>query len=213
MNTGVIQMRAIVNLSTKKYWPGQARLIKSLKHKTDAALFMYRSEAEVGAPLHSENPYAFKVYAMEKAIEAGCQTILWLDASMYVLKDLTPLFEHIEKEGYFFQNSGWFNERWTNQKAKEYFGTNGGAMLSSGCIGFNLINAGAHRAFTEWKNSMLSGMFKGSWDDHRQDQTCISLIAYKSGLKLTENNTYFQYGKAAEPPIHENILLIADGIC
>lgn len=206
-------MRAIVNLSTEKYWPGQIRLAKSLRYKTDATLFLFRSEEEVGAPPHSENPYAFKVYAIEKALEAGYEQILWLDASMYVIKDLDPLFKLIEGIGYYMQDSGWFNNEWTNEKAKEYFGTDDGLMISTGCIGFNFQLPYAKAFFNDWKQSMLDGIFKGSWDNHRQDQTCASIIAHKKGFMIAENNSFFQYGKAEEPPMHENILLIADGIC
>lgn len=205
-------MRAIVNLSTKKYWPGQNRLIESLKDKTDATLFMFRSEEEVGAPLHSENPYAFKIYAIEKVLRAGFEQILWLDASMYILKDLTPLFEHIEREGYFFQYSGWDNSQWTDERALEYFLTNEGKMFATGCFGLDFTNTLAIEFFKRWEQSMLHGMFKGSHEDHRHDQTCASIIAYQMGLKLSPNHTFWQYGKADEKPIHENILLIADGI-
>lgn len=206
-------MRAIVNLSTQKYWPGQIRLVRSLRFKTDATLFLYRSEEEVEAPEHKDNPYAFKIHAIEKALQAGYEQILWLDASMYCVRDLSPLFKQIETIGYFFQYSGWKNYTWTNLHARNYFGTDKGNMLSTGCLGLDFRSNQAKEFFKRWKQSMIDGIFKGSWEDHRQDQTCASLIAYKMEMKLTDNNTFFQYGKAENPPMNESILLIADGIC
>lgn len=201
----------IVNLSTVKYLKGQDRLMQSLILKTDADLRFYQSEEQVGAPWHKDNPYAFKVYAIEKAINEGFDNILWLDASMFVIKDLAPLFEHINKHGYFFQYSGWQNERWTNKEAKEYFGTSDGPMMATGCFGFG--NSEMTQYFMrQWRRAMLHGIFKGSHEDHRHDQTCASIIAHLMGLPLSDNNTFWQYGKAEEKPIHENILLIADGI-
>jgi hypothetical protein len=204
-------MRAIVNLSTKKYWPGQIRLVRSLRFKTDATLFLYRSEEDVESPEHKDNPYAFKIHAIEKALEAGYEQVLWLDASMYAVKDLSPIFKHIEREGYFFQNSEWLNERLTNLHARNYFGTSEGWNISSGCVGLDFRNNQVKEFFKRWKQSMIDGIFKGSWEDHRHDQTCASLIAYKMGLKISPKDTFFQY--ITEPPIKENILLIVDGIC
>ena len=206
-------MRAIINLSTAKFKKGQERLIKSLKKKTNADIFLYTAEQQVKAPFHSKNNYAFKVYAIEAAIKKGYKTILWLDASLFVIKNLDPLFKIIEEKGYFFQDGGYKNNQWTNQKAKEYFGTDEGDMMAACVIGLNLEDKRTRKFFRLWKKSMKDGQFNGSWDDFRHDQTCASLIAYKLDMPLFKMNSIFEYGLAEKEPSHENILMIADGIC
>lgn len=203
---------AIINVSTKKFWPGQKRLISTLQGKTTADLLMYQHEHEVGAPLHRNNSHGFKTAAMMKAKYAGYDLILWLDASMYVIKDLSPIFDQVERDGYFFQDSGWENERWTNESQRKYFGTNKGEMISSGVVGINVNHPEGMKFLELWHKAMLDGMFNGSLQDSRQDQTCASLIIYKMGLKITENNEIWSYGKADEV-YRDNILLVADGIC
>jgi len=47
-------------------------------------------------------PYAFKIFAMLEAQKLGFNKVLWIDASFAPLKDPTPLFSWIEKEGSFF---------------------------------------------------------------------------------------------------------------
>lgn len=209
-NPNHIKKRCVVNLSTEKYRSGQERLVKSINGYD---ILTYRSESEVGAPLHKENNYAFKVYSIIKAINEGYSQILWLDASIRAIKDITPIFDCIDKDGYFFQDSGWPNSRWTTDKAKEYFGHNDGQMLSSGVLGLDITHSLAYKFFDLWSTSMLDGMFNGNWDNYRHDQTCASLIAHNLGMKLQDGNTFFVYGKDDETTISDKTVLLADGIC
>lgn len=202
-------MRAIINYSTYKYYKGQVRLLKSIPVLDGSCIML--QEKDLQAPLHSDNPYAFKIYSFEYALNLGYQQIIWLDASMVAIKNLEPLFEHVEREGYFLQDSEWPNSRWTNERALEYFGTNEGQNISSGCVGLDFTKPIAMEFFKQWKQSMIDGIFKGSWEDHRHDQTCASLIALKLGMTISPKDTFFQY--ATEPPIKDHILLIVDGIC
>lgn len=206
-------MRCIINVSTNKYRKGQERLSETLKGNTDAHLLLYTKESDVEAPTHQESMYGFKPMAFQKAYELGFTTVLWLDASMYILKDLNPIFEHIEEHGYFWQDSGWENDRWTTPEAEEYFGTNQGRMISSGVVGLDLYHPDASDFLYLWLGAMQDGMFNGSHEVTRHDQLCASLIIENMSLNITPNNTYWQYGKPNETMFHENILIIADGIC
>jgi hypothetical protein len=205
--------RCVVNLSTERYWPGQFRLVESLRNNTDADVLTFRHEYEVGAYLHSVSNYGFKPLSIEAAYKAGYRQILWLDASMNVIGDLEPIFQIIEHDGYFFQDSGWSNARWTNYNAYRYFGHKDGEMLSSGVLGLNFDNSTAMEFFTRWMKAMKDGVFNGCWSDHRHDQTCASLIAYDLGMKLQQANTYFVYGKENNKFIVDKTLILADGIC
>lgn len=205
--------RCIVNVSTQKYRRGQNRLHHSLQDKTDATVLLFDSEEAVGATPHAEMNYSFKPMAMLKAYQQGYRQILWLDASMVAIKNLEPIFQIIERDGYFFQDSGWPNSRWTNANAFAYFGTNEGPMLSSGVLGLDLDSEIGYRFFDHWTQAMREGVFNGSWVDSRHDQSCASLIAFKMGLKLQPGNTFFVYGDEKEPTISEQTVLIAHGIC
>ncbi len=204
--------RCVVNVSTDRYRRGQNRLHDSLQGHTDATILMFDSEESVGAEPHSVNNYSFKPMAMIKAYEKGFRQVLWLDASMLVIKDLEPIFALIEKDGYFFQDSGWPNSRWTHDAAREYFGTDEGPMLSSGVLGLDLDSEIGYKFFDLWTQAMRDGMFNGAWDVTRHDQTCASLIAYKLGMKLQTANTFFVYGTEGNEFILEETILLADGI-
>lgn len=204
--------KAIINVSTLKYARGQYRLSETLKGKTDADILLYQSERQVEAPKHSQNRYAFKTYAMVKAVGLGYDLLLWLDASMYVLKDLKPVFDHIKEHGYLAQWSGWYNDRFTTPEQKEYFGTDKGKMVSSGFIGINVSHPKGLELLRQWHKASQDGIFNFNHDVSRQDQTAISLIIENMGLEILDNNTFWSYG-TPEETYPENILAIANGIC
>lgn len=203
--------RCIVNLSTLKYDKGQMRLRSTLIGNTDADLRFYNEESDVGAPLHRNNKYAFKPYAIDKSRREGYDVVLWLDASMYVRRPLGTLFEKIEKHGYFWQDSGWMNDRWTTPEQETYFGTNKGRMISSGVIGLDFRTKVANDFLNHWLQAAKAGMFNGSHDVTRHDQTAASLIIEKMGLGIVENNEFWSYGNPSES-FEDNILIIANGI-
>lgn len=204
--------KCVINVSTKKYWRGQRRLAQSLDGNTDSTILLFKSESDVGALYHQHSMYGFKPMAFKHAYNLGYRKILWLDASMYVLKDLTPIFDEIEEQGYFFQNSGWLTKDWTCEKATQYFGTDKGKMISSGVVGLDLNNQDASDFLYLWLGAMKDGMFNGSHNFYRHDQTAASLIIENLKLKITENNTLWQYGNPKDKPMHEDIILLANGI-
>ncbi len=48
-------------------------------------------------------PYCFKIFAMLEAHQMGFTKVLWIDSAFFPLKDPTPLFDWIEKEGSFLK--------------------------------------------------------------------------------------------------------------
>lgn len=187
--------RAIVNLSTKGYWPGQVRLFDSFPNEI---VLLYRTEKEVGAPPHHNNPYAFKIYAIEKARELGYTQILWLDASVYSIADPAPVWDWLTEKGIFLEEAGHYAGSWCNDAALSYFGiTRDEAMtmpmFAAGYCGFDFNNSISVNFFAEWKRAMQNGIFKGSWSDHRHDMTCGSIIANQMGLPMSKGGNFFAY--------------------
>ena len=186
----------IVNFATKQYRNAQKRLMNSVNGK---GLFI--SDYPPGWPTHSESPYAFKIYAIEQAFELD-DIVLWVDSSMYLSGDLSKIETIIKTDGYFMEEAGHWCGRWTNQKAREYFqvteeemkqGTGGLFMFSAGLLGLNLKSELAMEFFYKWKASADAGCFAGSWEDHRHDMTCGSIIAQRLGMKYQRGGSHLAY--------------------
>src|SRR5580698_3342627 len=52
-----------------------------------------------GSPFHTEVPYAFKAYAILDAWARGFGTILWADSSVFPIRSVEPIWQHIERQG------------------------------------------------------------------------------------------------------------------
>lgn len=197
----VAPKRCVVNLSTGQFRQGQKRLHSyMLFHNQWVPLLLWGSEAELFAPLHTDCPYCFKIYAIEAARNMGYEQVLWFDSSVYPVKDITPVFEWLTDKGIFLEEAGHYAGQWANQNALDYFGlTKEQAMqmpmFSAGYCGFDFRNPISQEFFAEWKESMLNGIFKGRWEDSRHDMTAGSIIANKQGLLplYSKGGTFFAY--------------------
>jgi hypothetical protein len=68
-------------------------------------------------PTHQQIPYAFKACALKEAVSAGADLLLWCDASILPIRSLEPLWERIERDGYWFSKNGWNNREWCADSA------------------------------------------------------------------------------------------------
>lgn len=107
-------MRSIVNVGTGRYARGSARLRKAVEHQ---CTFRGWSELLPEWPSHQQKPYAFKAYGLERVAGQGFRTLLWCDSCILPVKDLDPLFEQIERDGYWIARNGWNNYEWTADSA------------------------------------------------------------------------------------------------
>lgn len=225
---------AIVNLATDKYILGQQRLRQSLiDNKFNGDFYGYIGEDSVGSPKHSINPYAFKVYAINKVKEMGYKQILWLDASVYAIKKIDFIWEIIETKGFLMQNAGHFVGTWSNDKCLDYFNLSRNDAISmpmygnAGLLGLNFNNEKAIDFFNKWHKASEDGIFVGDWNNnnfsesddlrckgHRHDMSAGSIIANKLGLdkEYISSTEILQYASPEDKALNETIVFKAQGI-
>ena len=196
----------IVSFGNIGWYPqGLVRLKESCdRFNIDCMTF---TDYPIGCPTHRELPYAFKLHCMDYAFRKY-DKVLWVDASGWLTQDPKPIFDHLDKEGYFIMNNhGQFNGWWCNDAQLYSFRyTRDQAMLQphavGGLIGFDKISS--KWIFDEWVDNIH--LFKGLWtnDKHtesyddrckgsRHDQSVISLIAAKHGLKLLDQTGWVTF--------------------
>jgi hypothetical protein len=107
-------MRAIVNVATgETYIKGQQRLTEwCAGNDVEYVTWNDQTGLPKGSPTHNDNNYAFKAYAMKHSAEMFT-TLLWCDASVIPIRSLDPLWEKIERDGYFIPDNGYSNYEWT----------------------------------------------------------------------------------------------------
>lgn len=224
--------RVIVSFANENgnYIKAQQRLKDSLIGKTDADLLMFVGENSINAPLHSKVPYAFKIYSILRAYEMGYTSILYLDTSAYAIADINPIFEIIERDGYFMEEAGHYCGTWTNDKTLRHFNiTRDEAMAmpmySAGFTGIDFNNLDVNAFFTIWEQSMHAGCFNGQWNNlaeteskdkrcegHRHDMSCASIIANQLGMKYQSGGSYFQYAAPDDIKLKESVIFYVQGM-
>jgi len=225
--------RCFVTFATlHNYSNSVARLKEKLIGNIDDDVLIFNEYDQIGSPPFDENPYAFKIYAFEKAKSMGYNIVLWFDCSCYPIKNIDPIFEVIEQDGYICQQAGQLAGIWTNDATLSYFGlTRDEAMQidmygNAGLLGLNFNNEIANTFFELWKKSMLDGMFRGKGNNdtnsesadnrcrgHRHDMSCGSIIRHKLNMKMVSSQEYLQYVSSPNDiPFNEKIYLFAQGI-
>lgn len=214
-------MNCVVNFANNRgnYLKGQKRLVDSLRNVGyEGEILTFQNEGQLNCPTHKDNPYAFKIYAIDKARELGYKNILYLDASVWAVKSVDPVFEVIENEGYIMQEAGHFAGNWSNDNCLNWFGISReeakGMLMygNAGFLGLNFDNPIAYAFFERWKASMEAGCFKGSWSDHRHDMTCGSIIANQLGMVYKKGSEYLAYVGGSFQQPGEEIIFYAQGL-
>lgn len=231
--------RALVNVATEAYWPYQDRLIAQTREVDPGCALMYFRAIPDSWPSHAERPYAFKSHALLQAArylpwhndrELAPTLLLWCDAPIVPVRDMTPLWDQIERDGYWIARNGWNNYEWTADSAyptifpretldsartrnktiphvvASAFGLNTAHPLGQRLLSryFNLCNTTA--ICGPWKNTPETPCGPPDVLGHRHDQTILSLVAWELGLKLTDCPAIFAYAPGAESSI-----LVSDG--
>lgn len=216
MSDNINGTKAIINLATGSYVRGQDRLRNSLNNVGYKGTFLgWTAEHQIGAPMHSENPYAFKISAFREAERQGHRYIMWLDASVWAIKDVQPIFEHIAEHGYIMQYAGHNCGDWANDNCLNYFDLSredASKMKMYGNAGFLGLDLWDTRATTflhAWEKSMKAGAFTGNWSNHRHDMVCGSIIANRLSMEYQSSEKWLNYGTE---PLNDKVYLLAQGL-
>lgn len=156
---------------------------------------------------HAEMPYQFKTALIQKAVELGYERIIWLDSSMQLKKDLTPLFD--TKFGItVFENLGHPTWRYLSLHAenllrqKFVFDLDNLPQIWGGAFAIDFKNEIAKGMFEMVKEFSENGSFKNpesgtpqrnGFVAHRHDQSVMSVILHGYSNMLP-------YGQILCPP-------------
>jgi hypothetical protein len=213
---------------TGSYRKKLQRLEQSLKGNFDGDFLGFTDYKQIGSPTHSEIPYAFKPYAIQKAIDLGYELILWCDSPIYAKQSIQPVFDHIEKHDYvFFDNIGYSLGDYTNDKTLAHFNITREEswkipMIMACCMGFSRMreNTRLENLLKAYKK-VAPDLFPGEWDNddlteskdlrvkgHRHDQSVLSAMIWNQNFNILKGqDTFFAY------ETHRQVMPIADSVC
>lgn len=161
---------------------------------------------------HQEMPYQFKTALIQKAIELGYERIIWLDSSMQLKKDLTPLLDNSKTGVFTFENLGhptwkYLSDNAYNLLLGDYIHLEGFYDLPQiwgGAFGLDFTRAIPEYFFKVLKEYSINGSFKNGGSSrtgfvaHRHDQSVMSVLL--NGHKNPCKKDMLPYGQILCPP-------------
>lgn len=217
-------MRAVISFANTPFYREKMKRLQESVEAQGIKFIGYTSCEEVGCKPHSEVPYQFKPYAIDRARKAGVTSLLWLDSPIVAIQNITPVFEYIEKNGYlFFDNIGHPLGKWCNDKTLLHFD-----ILRQDAMNIKQVMACAQGwhfndlsdtkdtgIFTrlslfEFYKDLSDSLYPGPWANHRHDQAVLSCLIYKYKWNIENGHeTFFMYEHFKDVPGWK----IADSVC
>ena len=192
---------AVVTFASGRYAKNAVPFHNRIKrYSPDIDVIVFSNEAEIGAPPHMYNPYAFKVYAVESVRDRGYEVVMWCESILGLVRPLETLIPEIEATGVYLPEDGWKTGMYANDKCLEYFGVTRDRAMEIPAIwacfmGFDFKNPVTHEFMRRWKRASRDGAFAGRTINHegsesadprcrghRHDQSCAELISYQMGI-------------------------------
>ena len=175
--------RLIVNVAFgEHYLKGQRRLQAACDALKEP--LVTHSGLMRGWPSHAQKPYAFKACALALH-SASTDLIMWMDAAVKPVRPLEPLWERIEREGYWFAENAWNNYQWTADSAypdlfpNSFTDTEDGNMcfdleqargfnkeipqVMACAFGLNLRNEIGNAFLLDYMHLAMTDAFRGPW--------------------------------------------------
>lgn len=226
----------IVNYITRDTWHphGQERLKESLRLIGFKGELLLLDEVNFKCPSHRKTPYAFKLYALKEAMNRGHDTVLWVDASFWAIRNLDGLEEMIRDKGFLVQNSGYAVGQWTSDDCLKRMSLSREDafkiyMFSGGFMGVDIrVNSDREFFKTFFSYAQQGYCFRGAWKNvnrevssdskvlgHRHDMSVGSILLHCHKRSISPNNTFFNYYNWWKKYRHvmdlSNVYFVCDG--
>jgi hypothetical protein len=121
-------------------------------------------------------PFAFKPYCLAEAREHGGKLLLWLDSSCVAVRQLEPIFEQIERDGYIlFRNGRRRVGEWASDEALSALGLSRDQAMempevNAAVIGLNTSSPLANSFLERWHRAAQEGLaFRGVSEQLRDE--------------------------------------------
>jgi hypothetical protein len=176
----------------------------------------------------NSNPYNIKASALYQArLEGFSNVYLWADCSVWAIKNISPIYDIIERDGYYLLSSGYNAAQTCSDKCLDYFKITRDEAekipdSSTMVFGFDLNSDVGFKFYINFIFASSNGIFNGSREHdnqsqdprflfHRQDQSAATCIAHKLGMKLHSFGQHVAYDQdEVTPP--ESVVMLARGM-
>lgn len=163
---------------------------------------------------HQDHAYSFKVFAIQRCIDMGYESIVWLDPSVVPMGNIDLMFDYLEDNSMIIANNDeplapkcmeWV-AKWFGTSCQEMY-ENGVKHLAGSIYGFNMKDITCLETFRLFQESERAGCF-GTQNDmtdrnHMVDETCMGLSVWKTGVNTKHCANIIRWASQKEQTIEE----------
>jgi hypothetical protein len=222
-------MNVVINAAWKGWYSeGQKRLVESLRDTGYTGDIMTWNNEVINNHHNPNRPYTIKAAAWIEALKKGYTRILWLDCSIYAVKNIDAMFDLIRREGKYFWKSGWNLAQSSADSDLEFAGITRDEAehlheCASGIVGLDLNNPKCRVVLDIFIKANLAGVCSTSrlhnnqsqdprFKFARQDQTAMTIAYHKAGFKNEEMYEQNVYSSFYQKTYNESVHLIVHGM-
>ena len=134
-----------------------------------------------------------KMFALHHARDIA-ENVLWMDAGAAAIGSLKEIFETIENEDIFLVGDAHLNSSYTHKRCVEIMAASETEMsakqLWSGLVGFKSKGRFAQMLDDGWRFAQVDGCIDGYLENHRHDQSVLSILAERYKCPVQDINKY-----------------------
>ena len=146
--------------------------------------------------------YAWKSAIIRKEISANSGLVLWFDTGNLINKKLTYLKIALTAFGFYSPHSDGNISDWTHQGTIDFLLVKKNILkksnLTGGLVGVNTSNKNVVKLIQNWEKYSLNQQCiapeGSSRDNHRQDQSILSILRYQSEQKIFSPKMKLNFG-------------------
>src|SRR6186713_1052681 len=160
--------RVIVNVGVgNHYESGHRSTFNHCLANCPEAALMFWDDYPDGCPPQHESMYAFKIFAIREAIKAGFRYILWMDTAFQPVRSIAPLWETVEREGWYVPPQGDSKlGHWCSDAALTAYGIGRETascipLCFSGLVGLDMESKMGKQIWWGWEKFYKLGTFNG----------------------------------------------------
>ena len=222
-----MEKRCVVTFSNTETYNKQAERLKASFAPYNIDVLHFTDYESINSKPHNEYPYAFKANAIQMARLKGYNVVLWCDSPVVCKKSPLDLFDYITENKYvFFDNIGFSVGDYTSDICLAHFGIDRDKsfeipMIMASVMGFDFRDEITVKIFETYLGYAHTNAYQGSWFNnknevsidnrvkgHRHDQSVMSLVLHKFGVKpIHAQSTFYSY------EAHSKVMPIADSVC
>jgi hypothetical protein len=137
--------------------------------------------------------YVYKTHCLYTSKQFG-NNILWIDAGAMFLKSCEVIFNTINSEHIFLVGDIHKNKDYTHSECSRIMNATDTELNShqiwAGMVGYKANGTFDHMITKAYEYAMIPGCLDGNQENHRHDQSILSILASRYGAPMHDIDTY-----------------------